>query len=89
MAICPCNEEVEIEVNQLDAEEGDILSCPECGVALSVIGVAPVELELIDEEDEDDDDDDDEDDEDDDDDDEDDDDEEWDDDDEAVVEDDD
>jgi alpha-aminoadipate carrier protein LysW len=68
MAICPCNEEIEIEVDQFETEEGDVVSCPECGVSLSVIGVAPVEFELIDDdepvdedEDEDDDDDDDED----------------------------
>ncbi len=67
MAICPsCDEEVEFGVNPLDAEEGDIVSCPQCGVTLSVIGVSPLEYELIDDdEDEDDDDDDDEDDEDD------------------------
>lgn len=85
MAICPCNEEVEIEVNQLDAEEGDILSCPECGATLSVIGVSPVEFELIDEDDEDEDDEED-DDEEDDDEEEDEDDEDWDDDEEEVVE---
>lgn len=85
MAICPCNEEVEIEVNQLDAEEGDILSCPECGATLNVIGVSPVEFELIDEDDDDDDDDEDDDEDDDDEDDEDD----WDDDDDDVVDDDD
>jgi len=84
MAICPCNEEVEIEVNQLDAEEGDILSCPECGATLSVIGVSPVEFELVDEDDDDDDDDDDDEDEDDEDDEDD-----WDDDEDEVVDDDD
>ncbi len=70
MAICPsCDEDVEFGVNPLDAEEGDIVSCPQCGVTLSVIGVSPLEYELIDDDEDidDDDEDDDEDDEDDDD----------------------
>lgn len=73
MANCPaCDEDVEFGVNPLDAEEGDIVSCPQCGATLSVIGVSPLEYELIDDEDDlDEDDDDDEEDEDDEDDDED------------------
>lgn len=81
MATCPSCEEAEIDVNPLDAEEGDIVSCPDCGATLSVIGVSPVELELIDDDLDEDDDDEDEDDEDDD--------EDWDDDDEDDDEDDD
>jgi hypothetical protein len=61
MATCPCNEEVEIDVNPLEAEEGDIVSCPECGATLSIISVSPLEFELIDDDDLDDEDDDDED----------------------------
>ncbi len=57
MATCPCNEEVEIDVNPLEAEEGDIVSCPECGATLSIISVSPLEFELIDDDDLDDDDD--------------------------------
>jgi hypothetical protein len=51
MAICPCNEEIEIEVDQLEVEEGDVVTCPECGAALTVLGLAPVELELVDDDD--------------------------------------
>jgi len=67
MVTCPsCNEEVEIDVNPLEAEEGDIVSCPECGSTLSVVRTSPVELELVDDDDDLDDDDEDEEDEDDD-----------------------
>jgi alpha-aminoadipate carrier protein LysW len=52
MANCPaCDEDVEFGVNPLDVEEGDIVSCPQCGATLSVIGVSPLEYELIDEDD--------------------------------------
>ena len=56
MATCPCNDEVELDVNPLEVEEGDIVSCPECGSSLTVISVSPLELELIDDDDLDDDD---------------------------------
>ena len=66
MATCPECEFDEIDTE--DFEEGDILSCPECGKNLVVTG--PGELDFVDDDDLDDDDDDDDDEEDDDDDDE-------------------
>lgn len=55
-----------IDVDEEDLDEGDILSCDECGAALTVASVNPVELETEDDgkDDEDDFDDDDDDDED-------------------------
>jgi hypothetical protein len=78
MAICPCSEEVEIDVNQVEVEVGDEVACPECGAALSVLGVSPVEFELVDDDDLADEDDEDDDEDDEDEDDEEDDDEDWD-----------
>ena len=61
MAICP---ECEFdEIDTTDHEEGDELSCPECGKALVMAG--PDRLDVADDDEDDDDDDDDEDDEDD------------------------
>ncbi len=68
--ICPeCDSEIDID--ELDVEVGDELSCSECGALLRVASDVPLELELsddddLDEDDEDDDEDEDEDDEDDD-----------------------
>jgi len=71
MATCPDCEFDEIETD--DYDEGDTLTCPECGKTLSFLGADEVELlEVSDVDDDDDDLDDDDDDEDDDDDDEDD-----------------
>jgi alpha-aminoadipate/glutamate carrier protein LysW len=69
MISCPkCD--APIDVDEEDLDEGDLLSCDECGASLSVTGVKPVELKSADEDDDkddafdfDDDDDDDEDDE--------------------------
>lgn len=52
MAICPACD-AEIEVDEFDVDQGDELSCPECGEALEVASLSPVELELVSEEDED------------------------------------
>jgi DNA-directed RNA polymerase subunit M/transcription elongation factor TFIIS len=50
-----------IDIDEMDVEVGDELSCSECGALVRVFSDAPLELELVDEdEDEDDDDDDDE-----------------------------
>ncbi len=68
MATCPECEFDEIDTQEF--EEGDTVSCPECGKSLVVMG--PDEVEVADDDDLDDDDDDDEDDEDEDDEDEDD-----------------
>jgi hypothetical protein len=60
MATCPECEYDEIDTE--DFEEGDTLSCPECGKSLVLVGADEVELADDDDEDLDDDDDDDEDD---------------------------
>jgi alpha-aminoadipate carrier protein LysW len=55
MVSCPkCDSSIDVEEEELD--EGDVLSCDECGAALTVASVNPVELELEEDEDEDDDD---------------------------------
>ena len=54
-----------IDIDELDVEIDDELSCSECGALIRVASDSPLELELADDEDEDDLDDDDEDDEDD------------------------
>jgi len=69
MAICPDCEFDEIETD--DYEEGDTLTCPECGKTLSFVGADEVELVEASDDDDDLDDDDEEEDDDDDDDDED------------------
>lgn len=54
MVSCPkCDAPIDVEEEDLD--EGDILSCDECGSSLSVLSVNPVELETEDDKDEDDD----------------------------------
>ncbi|MEK7406866.1 MAG: hypothetical protein AAB225_17455 [Acidobacteriota bacterium] len=51
MVTCPvCDAEVDIEEAELD--EGDTLTCEECGADLRVAGVDPLELESIEEEEE-------------------------------------
>jgi alpha-aminoadipate/glutamate carrier protein LysW len=51
MGVCPeCQSEVEID--EFDVDKGEIISCPECGVELAVVGLAPLELETAPEEDE-------------------------------------
>jgi alpha-aminoadipate carrier protein LysW len=54
MAICPECEE-ELEIDDIDVEEGDIISCDQCGSTLRVVSASPLELEAYDEDDEDDD----------------------------------
>jgi alpha-aminoadipate/glutamate carrier protein LysW len=61
-ANCPeCDSE--IDVDEMDVEVGDELSCSECGALIRVASDSPIELELADDDDEDDDLDDDDDDE--------------------------
>jgi alpha-aminoadipate/glutamate carrier protein LysW len=51
MVACPkCDAPIDVEEEELD--EGDVLSCDECGASLTVASVNPVELESEDEEDE-------------------------------------
>jgi lysine biosynthesis protein LysW len=55
MVNCPaCDSEIDIEEVELD--EGDTLTCEDCGANLAVASVNPVELESLDEEEEDEDD---------------------------------
>ena len=51
MAICPACD-AEVEVDELDADVGDEVSCPECGQNLVINGTDPVELDFADEDDE-------------------------------------
>jgi alpha-aminoadipate/glutamate carrier protein LysW len=45
MAVCPdC--EATVEIDEYDVDKGEIISCPECGVELEVVGLAPLQLEL-------------------------------------------
>ncbi len=51
MVSCPkCDAPIDVEEEELD--EGDVLSCDECGASLTVASVNPVELESEDAEDE-------------------------------------
>lgn len=55
MVLCPeCESDLDIEEDELD--EGEIVSCTECGSDFEVVGVEPLELARISEDDEDDDD---------------------------------
>jgi alpha-aminoadipate carrier protein LysW len=55
---CPeCEADVYVDT---DADKGDTLSCEDCGTELEVVGLDPIELDIVEEDDDDDDDDDDE-----------------------------
>jgi alpha-aminoadipate/glutamate carrier protein LysW len=57
MVLCPeCDTDLDIEVD--DIEEGDVVSCAECGSDFEVITANPLELKKVDDEEEDDEDDD-------------------------------
>ena len=50
MAHCPeCEAVLDLELD--DVEEGQLVSCPECGVDLEVVTTNPLELDLADDED--------------------------------------
>jgi alpha-aminoadipate carrier protein LysW len=52
MIACPkCDAPLDVEEEDLD--EGDVLSCDECGASLTVASVKPVELQSEDEEEDD------------------------------------
>ena len=52
-ATCPeCDSEIDLD--EMDVDVGDELSCSECGVLIRVASDAPLELELADEDEEDD-----------------------------------
>ena len=45
MAVCPeC--EADVELDEYDVDKGEIISCPECGVELEVVGLSPLELDI-------------------------------------------
>jgi alpha-aminoadipate/glutamate carrier protein LysW len=49
MVTCPkCDAPIDVEEEELD--EGDVLSCDECGASLSVASLNPVELQSEEEE---------------------------------------
>lgn len=51
MVLCPeCETDLDIEEDELD--EGEIISCTECGTDFEVVGVEPLELARISEDDE-------------------------------------
>lgn len=55
MVSCPVCDST-IDVDEEDVDEGDPLSCDECGADLKVVGTEPLELESAEEEEEDEDD---------------------------------
>jgi alpha-aminoadipate carrier protein LysW len=51
MVNCPeCDAEIDIEAD--DVDEGDVVSCDECGADLRVLSTEPLELAVADEEEE-------------------------------------
>ena len=49
MVSCPqCDANMDVEEDELD--EGDVISCDECGATLNVLGKDPIELATDDEE---------------------------------------
>jgi alpha-aminoadipate carrier protein LysW len=56
MATCPSCEAPDLEVDEYELEEGEIVTCPECGSSLAVTSIAPVEFDVVSGDDDDDDD---------------------------------
>ncbi|HZI18040.1 MAG TPA: hypothetical protein VEY09_05530 [Pyrinomonadaceae bacterium] len=51
VANCPeCEADVHVDT---DADKGDTVSCDECGTALEIVGLDPVELDIVDDDEED------------------------------------
>jgi alpha-aminoadipate carrier protein LysW len=49
MIICPeCEGDLDIEEDEVD--EGEVVSCPECGTDFEVVGVEPLELTRVEQE---------------------------------------
>lgn len=45
--ICPeCKEDIYVDA---DSEQGDVISCDECGISLELVGLDPIELDICDE----------------------------------------
>ncbi len=52
MVTCPkCDSDIDVEEDELD--EGDALTCDECGGTVKVLGLDPLELEAEDDDDDD------------------------------------
>ncbi len=49
MATCPACEG-SFFVDEEEVEEGDLISCEECGAELEVVGTNPLELEAVEDE---------------------------------------
>ena len=48
---CPeCSEDVYVDA---DSEQGDVISCLECGTDLEIVGLDPIELDIYEEDDDD------------------------------------
>ncbi|HEV2214019.1 MAG TPA: hypothetical protein VGR64_01940 [Terracidiphilus sp.] len=48
MTACPeCENNLDIEVDEV--EEGDVVTCDECGTEFEIVGVEPLELSRVDE----------------------------------------
>ncbi|MFL6373078.1 MAG: hypothetical protein ACJ73D_00280 [Pyrinomonadaceae bacterium] len=46
-SVCPeCSEEVFVDA---ECEQGDHVTCEECGASLEVVGLDPIELDLVEE----------------------------------------
>jgi len=49
-SVCPeCSEEVFVDA---ECEQGDHVACDECGASLEVVGLDPIELDLVEDADE-------------------------------------
>ncbi|HEV8483022.1 MAG TPA: lysine biosynthesis protein LysW [Blastocatellia bacterium] len=47
---CPeCDSEVQVDE---ETDKGDVVECPDCGTALEVVGLDPIELDVATEEEE-------------------------------------
>jgi alpha-aminoadipate/glutamate carrier protein LysW len=45
LGVCPdC--QAQIEIDEFDVDKGEVISCPECGVELQVLNVAPLEFDV-------------------------------------------
>ncbi|MDQ6787403.1 MAG: hypothetical protein M3033_11410 [Acidobacteriota bacterium] len=43
-SVCPeCSEDVYVDA---DSEQGDVISCDECGTELEIVGLDPIELDI-------------------------------------------
>ena len=50
MPTCPeCENDLDIEIDEV--EEGDVVSCEECGTEYEIVGVEPLELSRVGDED--------------------------------------